>query len=245
MNRSNTSHSSTFASTAMRAACASLFLLSTSALAGDEAATEHGAADHGSAHATTDHGVAADGAATHGGGHGGGHGEPHVANWWGIGDKYAETPALGFLSITFLIFAFGLVYFGRKPLADHLATRAAAVEKAIAVATKAKDAALARAREAEARFAALDGEIKKMRADFEAQGKAEAERIEAAAVDMAKKIAKDTDDMVAAEVQRAREALRAEAASLALKLAEERIQKMLTTDDDARLKRGLVAELSA
>jgi hypothetical protein len=35
------------------------------------------------------------------------------------------------------------------------------------------------------------------------------------------------------------------AASLALKLAEERIQKMLTADDDARLKRGLVAELSA
>ena len=34
--------------------------------------------------------------------------EPHVANWWGIGAKYAETPALGLLSITFLVFVGGL-----------------------------------------------------------------------------------------------------------------------------------------
>jgi F-type H+-transporting ATPase subunit b len=177
--------------------------------------------------------------------HGGGHGEPHVANWWGIGEKYAETPALGFLAITFLVFVGGLVAFARKPLADHLASRADAVEKAIAEATKAKEAALARAREAEARFAALEGEVKKMKADFEAQGKAEADRIETAAADMARKISRDTDDMIAAELERAREALRAEASKLALQLAEERIRQMLTSDDDARLKRGLVNELSA
>jgi F-type H+-transporting ATPase subunit b len=182
----------------------------------------------------------------HGGGHGGGaHAAPHVYNWWGIGEQYAETPALGFLAITFLLFVGGLVYFARKPLSDHLATRADTVEKAIAEATKAKEEALARAREAEAKLASLDGEVKKMKADFESQGRAEAERIEAAAAEMVKKIARDTEDMVAAEVERARESLRAEAARLALQVAEERIKQMLTTDDDARLKRSLVKDLSA
>jgi F-type H+-transporting ATPase subunit b len=177
-----------------------------------------------------------------GGGH---HGAPHVANWWGMGPEYAETPALGFLTITFLLFVGLLVYFGARPLRQHLQTRADTVEKAIAEATKAKEAALARAREAEAKLAALDGEVSKMKADFEAQGKAEAERIEAAAADMAKKIAKDTEDMVAAEMARAREALRTEAAKLALQLAEDRIRKMLTVDDDARLRGGLVKDLQA
>lgn len=179
------------------------------------------------------------------GGGGGHHDAPHVANWWGMGAEYAETPALGYLAITFAVFVGLLVYFGAKPLKEHLETRADTVEKAIAEATKAKEAALARAREAEAKLAALDGEVKKMKADFEAQGKAEAERIEAAAAEMAKKIAKDTEDMVTAEMDRAREALRAEAAKLALQIAEDRIKKMLTPADDARLRGGLVKDLQA
>ncbi len=198
-----------------------LLALSTSALAeeGAEAVAEHG----GEAH----------------------HEAPHVANWWHMGAEYAETPALGYLAITFFVFVGLLVYFGARPLKEHLQTRADTVEKAIAEATKAKEAALARAREAEAKLAALDGEVKKMKADFEAQGKAEADRIEAAAADMAKKIAKDTEDMVTAEMERAREALRAEAAKLALQMAEDRIKKMLTAADDARLRGGLVKDLQA
>jgi F-type H+-transporting ATPase subunit b len=162
-----------------------------------------------------------------------------------MGAAYAETPALGWLACTFALFVGLLVYFGARPLKEHLQTRADAVEKAIAEATRAKEAALARARDAEAKLAALDGEVQKMKADFEAQGKAEAERIEAAAAEMAKKIAKDTEDMVAAEVERAREALRAEAAKLALQTAEERIKQMLGPADDARLRGSLVKDLQA
>jgi F-type H+-transporting ATPase subunit b len=192
----------------------------------------------------------ASGGGSEGGAH---HGAPHVANWWGIGQEYAETPALGWLFCTFAIFvvvlAFGIPKLGVPGvvpmLTKYLGTRADAVEKAIAEATKARDAALARAREAEAKFAALDQEVQKMKADFEVQGKAEAERIESAANEMAKKIAKDTEDMVAAEVDRARESLRAEASKIALSLAEERIRQMLTPTDDARLRNGLVKDLQA
>jgi F-type H+-transporting ATPase subunit b len=189
--------------------------------------------------------LALPGVARAAGGGDAGHGAPHVANWWGMGAAYAETPALGWLACTFALFVGLLVYFGARPLKEHLQTRADAVEKAIAEATRAKEAALARARDAEAKLAALDGEVQKMKADFEAQGKAEAERIEAAAAEMAKKIAKDTEDMVAAEVERAREALRAEAAKLALQTAEERIKQMLGPADDARLRGSLVKDLQA
>lgn len=181
------------------------------------------------------------------GGHGGsaGHHEPHVANWWHMGEAYAETPALGWLAITFLIFVAGIVYFVRRPLSSHLQTRADTVERAIAEATKAKEDAERRAREAEAKLAALDGEVRRMKADFTVQGKAEADRIEKTAADMAIKIAKDAEDTIGAETERARELLRAEASRLALQLAEERIKGMLSAADDDRLKKSLISDLSA
>lgn len=210
---------------------------STAALAQHEGAAHPAAGEHGK--------VAHEGAEK--GGHGGAaHHEPHLSdiNWFGI-EGHAESPALGYLTITFLIFAGGVIYLVRKPLSLHLQTRADTVEKAIAEATRAKEEAEKRARDAEARLAALDGEVKKMKADFESQGKAEAERIEKAAADMSARIAKDAEDTIGAETERAREVLRAEASKLALQLAEERIKSMLNAADDDRLKKSLISDLSA
>jgi F-type H+-transporting ATPase subunit b len=179
------------------------------------------------------------------GGGGGGHSEPHVANWFGIGEQYASTPAVGWMFVTFAIFLGLLVKFGKKPLADHLQNRSDTVKNAIEEATRAKEQAEARAREAEAKLAALDAEVSRMKADFQAQGKVESARIEAAAKEMAAKIARDADATIAAEVDRAREALRVEAARLALQLAEERIVEGLTPADDARLKKSLLDTLAA
>ena len=178
------------------------------------------------------------------GGGGGGHHEPHIANVWGLGEKYAETPALGWLSITFAIFAFGLVRLAGPAIKKHLVTRADAIEHAMAEAKKAKDEAERRAKDAEAKLAALEGEVARMQSDFEAQGKLEAERIQKAAEEMAKKIGRDAEDTIAAETQRAREQLRAEASSLALQLAEERIKKLLSAADDQKLTKTLITELS-
>lgn len=177
-------------------------------------------------------------------GGGGGHHEPHIANVWGLGEKYAETPALGWLSITFAIFAFGLVRIAGPAIKKHLVTRADAIEQAMAEAKKAKEDAERRAQDAEAKLAALEGEVARMQSDFEAQGKLEAERIQKAAADMAKKIAKDAEDTIGAETQRAREQLRAEASALALQLAEERIKKLLIAADDQKLTKTLITELS-
>ncbi|MDP2345141.1 MAG: hypothetical protein Q8O67_29620 [Deltaproteobacteria bacterium] len=173
------------------------------------------------------------------------HHEAHVANWWGMGEQFADKPALGWLTITFTIFMAILITAVRKPLATYLETRADTVERAIAEAARARQDAERRAREAEAKLAALDSEVRSMKADFEAQGKVEAERIEKAAAEMSQKIAKDAEDTINAEMQRAREQLRAEASKLALQLAEERIKTMLSDDDDARLKKSLITDLAA
>ncbi len=177
-------------------------------------------------------------------GGGGGHHEPHIANVWGLGEKYADTPALGWLSITFAIFAFGLVRLAGPAIKKHLVTRADAIEHAMAEAKKAKDEAERRAKDAEAKLAALEGEVARMQSAFEAQGKLEAERIQKAAEEMAKKIGRDAEDTIAAETQRAREQLRAEASTLALQLAEERIKKLLSAADDQKLTKTLITELS-
>lgn len=184
------------------------------------------------------------GAAAAAGG-GGGHHEPHIANMWGLGEQYSESPALGWLTITFGIFVFGLVRFAGPAIKTHLVTRADTIEKAMAEADKARKDAERRANEAEQKLAALAGEVTRMKADFEAQGKLEAARIEAAAEEMAKKIARDAEETIVAETARAREALRVEAAALALQVAEGRIKQMLSAADDQKLTKSLIQELSA
>ena len=181
--------------------------------------------------------------AEHGGGRVVSHGEAHVSNWFGIGPQYAETPALGFVIATFLIFAGGLVYFVRPKLMVHLENRSDDVRKAIEEATRAKDAAEARAREAEEKLARLADDMKQMKVDFEVQGKSELERLEKLAHQTAARIAKDAEDTIAAESVRAQQMLRAEAARLALDLAEQKIRTALSADDDVRLQAALVAGL--
>lgn len=178
-------------------------------------------------------------------GGGGGHHEPHIENVWGLGEKYSETPALGWLAITFAIFVYGVIRFAGPAIKGHMTTRADTIEKAMAEAQQARADAERRANEAEAKLAALAGDVARMQADFEAQGKLEGARIQQAAEDMAKKIARDAEETILAETARAREALRAEAASLALQVAEVRIKQMLSVADDQKLTKSLITELSA
>ncbi len=174
----------------------------------------------------------------------GGHGEPHVANWWGLGSAHANEPALGFVMITFVVFVSALVWILKPRIRSLLEERSYNVRKAIEEAQRAHAAAEARARDAEAKLASLAGEMLKLRGEFEAQGQAEMQRIEKVAAETAVRIAKDAEDTIQAETERARTVLRSEAAKLALELAEQRIRQALSSDDDARLQKALIEGLS-
>jgi len=172
--------------------------------------------------------------------HGEGGEESHAINFWSIGPEYAERPALGFLAITFVVFVVGLVWVLRPRVATLLENRSDAVRKAIDEAKRAKEAAEARARDAEQKLKNLEGETARLVKDFEEQGKAETERLEKMAHEAAARIAKDAEDTISAEAERARQMLRAEAAKLALEMAEEKIRAALSGADDTRLQKALI-----
>jgi len=170
---------------------------------------------------------------------GGGEHHAEIKNLWDpIG--HPEAPALGVLAITFLVFVGGVIFFVRPKLAVYLENRSDDVRKAIEEATRAKQAAEERARQAEAKLAALDDEVKRLKVEFEQQGKLELERLERAAHETAARIAKDAEDTIAAETARAQTTLRQEAAKLALEMAEERIRAALSNDDELKLRKSLV-----
>ena len=169
----------------------------------------------------------------------------HVANWWVLtGPENAHAPALGAVMITFALFV-GIVYWvGKRPFQQLLQSRHDEVKAAIEEARRAKDEAEAKKREYEERLAKLDDEVAKLKGEFEARGKAEAERLRELGRAAAERIAKDAEDTIAADVERAREELKAEAARLALQLAEERIKTALTADDEKRLRANFLSSLA-
>jgi F-type H+-transporting ATPase subunit b len=179
------------------------------------------------------------------GAHDAGHAEAHIANWWNVGADYSDSPALGLLAITFLIFAGGLIISVRGPLSNFLEARSRDIKNAIEEASRAKAEAEAKAAEYEKRLAALDTEIDSLRNDFEKQGQAERDRLEAAGKALAERIAADTEATVSAEIIRARETLHNDAAQGAVALAEKKVKELLAADDESNLTQGFVKSLSA
>lgn len=188
--------------------------------------------------------VPALGLAEGGGGHGGGHHEPHVTNWVSLGEVNKHAPALAWLSLTFVIFVGILLYFVKRPLGNYLEHRHVSIKNAIEEARIAKEEAERKKREYEQRLQQLDDEVVKMRAEFEARGRSEMERLEAAGKAAAERILKDAESTIAADFARAQDALKAEASRLALQLAEQRISAALTEADEAQLRTSFISEIA-
>lgn len=172
--------------------------------------------------------------ASSGGGHGGA--EPHV-NWWAF-DPHA--PAVGWLFVDFLVFITLLVLLARKPLSQFLQGRALGIQRAIEEATRAKEAAEARAAELERRLKDLDLEVKGLREDIQQAGQRERQRLEQEAKEAAERLARDTDLQIQSELAQARAVLKAEAVTLATQLAEQRLRETLNAEDYKRLNREFV-----
>lgn len=177
----------------------------------------------------------------------GAHGhEPHVQNWWDmLGEQNAEAPAIGWLSITFFLFLF-IVWRGvRRPLTSYLEARSDEVKNALEEARIAQAEAEARAQEYEDRLARLDDEIDAMKAEFKSQGEAEVKRLEQAGKHAAARIQKDAEDTIAAEYERAQQALKAEAAKIALDLAERDIRAGISAGDLGRLEQTFLDDMGS
>ncbi|WP_025323643.1 ATP synthase F0 subunit B [Deferrisoma camini] len=142
--------------------------------------------------------------------------------------------ALGMKFVNFGILV-GILYFAlRKTVPQALQDRRENIRRALEESRKALEAAQAKLREYKDRVAHLEDEIARLRADFEAEGKRQQERILAEADKAAESIRRQAEASAQSEVKRARDQLRAEAAQLAVSLAEEILRKAYGPEDQKK-----------
>jgi F-type H+-transporting ATPase subunit b len=138
-----------------------------------------------------------------------------------------------------------LVYFTRRPIRDFLARRRAGVQQDLESSARLLAEAEARLAEWKARAARLDAELAEIRESTRRLAEQERDAILAHARDAAERSRRDATAAVDRELQRARAALSAEAAQLAVDLAGRLLREQVTEDDEQRLFDELLAQLDA
>jgi F-type H+-transporting ATPase subunit b len=128
-----------------------------------------------------------------------------------------------------------LVYFARKPLQAYFDKRRSDISGELQ--SSADELATAESTYAkwQHRMIDLEGEIDEIRAMSRQRAEAERERIIGEARATAERIQRDATTAIDLELRRAREALREEAAQLAIELAGERLSREVTDADRDRL----------
>jgi ATP synthase F0 subunit b len=173
-----------------------------------------------------------------GGEHGGG-AEPHI-NWWHW-DMHA--PPLGWFLLDFVIFAYVLVRFSKRPIAEAFKSRHEAIKKTIEDNSLAASRAKAKYSTARERLASIEVEARELIKRIESEGTFERDRIIEAARGYAQRIVKDTQTILALETQAARERLRADVARQVLERAEQTLVKTLTSADRERMLDEAISEI--
>ena len=147
--------------------------------------------------------------------------------------------------INFAIVAAVIVWVFGKKLPPVFRQKAEAISSAITNASNAKAAADAQLREAETRLANLQKEVAELRASAERESAAEVERLRAATVTDAQKIAAAAKAEIEAAERAARLELKAQAANLAVDGAETLLAKQLTPKAQESLISNFVKSLEA
>lgn len=128
-----------------------------------------------------------------------------------------------------------LAYFVTKPIRKGLKGRREEIEKTLADAQAAKEAAEAKYLEYSEKLAKATEEIESLTASIRHDGEVEREKILTAAKEMAVKIEQEADNKASSVVAKARTELREEAARLAVELAEDMLKKQVSAADQKRL----------
>lgn len=142
----------------------------------------------------------------------------HSINWWGLGGEYANSPALGWFIVTFVIFAILFVYFIKKPLSLYLEARSREIRNALESANNAKAEAIAKMKACEDRLLNLDKEIERAKIDFEKSSNLEKLHMENSLKELSKKIEKETNEAIAYEIIKAKDVIKKEAVEQAISL---------------------------
>lgn len=214
---------------------------------------QHHASPEAQLHAAPEHG------ASHAAGAHGGHDEsapPGPINWATgfLGEKEGVEPSFLYRApgtpppylasiLNFVVFAWVIVRFGAKPLAESLTKRKQTIMKDIDEAQKMREASETRLREYEARLAKIEEELERVRAEFREQGERERERIVREANETRERMKKDAEFLLAQELKQMRLDLLREAVDEAIRGAGEMLAKKLTSADQDRFAEAFLTQL--
>jgi F-type H+-transporting ATPase subunit b len=137
--------------------------------------------------------------------------------------------------VNFGIIAGVLVYFLAKPMKTFMKKRIEMVETSLAEAKIAREDALKRLAGVEERLKDKDAEIKSLLAVAEDNGRKEKELLIAESEKMTEDILVSAKENIDSELLKAKEALRKEAALMAVELAEKLVRENISKEDRARI----------
>lgn len=145
--------------------------------------------------------------------------------------------------VVFLLLAAGFVIVWMKMGRKAMDERAAGIEKAIAEAKAAKEAADRKAAEYREKLSALEARINEVVSQIRTGGEAEKTRILKETETAVEKIKEQAKSAAGHELKKARQEIQAEVAELAVKMAEEILRRELAPADHERLVKAYVDKL--
>ncbi|MCK4910888.1 MAG: F0F1 ATP synthase subunit B [Thermodesulfovibrionales bacterium] len=145
--------------------------------------------------------------------------------------------------LNFSILVGVLVWFARKPIREFFAGRTEAINKGIAEAREAREAAERALEEVQKKLDSSDAEIEKMIKAARESGQREREHLINEGQRMSQRIIKQAKSGIEFELNQATEGLKAEAAEYAVKLAEEKIGSKLDDAEQMKLLEDAIKRL--
>ncbi len=147
--------------------------------------------------------------------------------------------------INFAILVGVMVKFGGKPVKEFFQNRTAMIEKSLKEATEAKELAQKTLNEVQARFKNTDKEIEKIVEAARKSGESEKEAIIAEGERLKEKILEQAQSNIDFELQKAKETIKADAALMALEIAESQIKEKLGQKEQEALIDDYIKRLEA
>ncbi|MEO5896826.1 MAG: ATP synthase F0 subunit B [Vicinamibacterales bacterium] len=136
-----------------------------------------------------------------------------------------------------------LVYFLKSPLVGYLASRSAQIRQDLVTASEMRAAAAAQLAEIQARMATLPGELEALQHQGAADVTSEQARIAEAGAHERERLLTQTRREIEMRLRIAKRELTEHAAALAVQVAEQRIKRVITPDDQVRLIDRYAAQL--
>lgn len=147
--------------------------------------------------------------------------------------------------LNFAVLVAILVYFARKPLSQYLRARTEGIQKSLEEARVARELAEKALKEVEERLRLKDKEIEDILKSATASGEAERQALLEEARKMGKKISEHASANIDIELKKAKDAIRKEAAELAIEITEKKLRERLSADEQKRLVEESVSKLEA